>query len=173
MPFNIELGTCTDVHESMQTKFSAKRTRQQLLSVIAHSHVTIFTVDPSRLVTMLEGALIWNNTYEENHDGTRWFIGENMYTVFNRLTEQLPEGERPEFLQPIEDILDGVSSEDVKEHSIGTSIPALLCRCCETDAVQMTAFIELDSCPCTAKSPEKARRRARAALKESLASSWT
>ncbi|POR37491.1 Hybrid signal transduction histidine kinase J [Tolypocladium paradoxum] len=111
-------GTCTDVHESMQTKFSAKRTRQQLLSVIAHSHVTIFTVDPGRLVTMLEGALIWNNTYEENHDGSRWFIGENMYTVFNRLTEQLPEGERPEFLQPIEDILDGKSTEDVKEHSI-------------------------------------------------------
>ncbi|KND91308.1 Hybrid signal transduction histidine kinase J [Tolypocladium ophioglossoides CBS 100239] len=111
-------GTCTDVHESMQTKFSAKRTREQLLSVIAHSHVTIFTVDPNRLVTMLEGALIWNNTYEEKHDESRWFIGENMYKVFNRLTEQLPEGERPEFLQPIEAILDGRSSEDVKEHSI-------------------------------------------------------
>ncbi|KAM4058100.1 histidine kinase-, DNA gyrase b-, and HSP90-like ATPase domain-containing protein [Hirsutella rhossiliensis] len=111
-------GTCTDVHESMETKFAAKRTRQQLLSVIAHSHVTIFTVDPGRLVTMLEGALIWNNTYEENHDGSRWFIGENMYTVFNRLTEQLPEGERPEFLRPIEDILDGKSTEDVEEHAI-------------------------------------------------------
>ncbi|EQK99227.1 ATPase-like, ATP-binding domain protein [Ophiocordyceps sinensis CO18] len=111
-------GTCTDVHESMETKFAAKCTRQQLLSVIAHSHVTIFTVDPGRMVTMLEGALIWNNTCEENHDGSRWFIGENMYTVFNRLTEQLAEGERPEFLRPIEDILDGKSTEDVEEHAI-------------------------------------------------------
>ncbi|PFH55975.1 hypothetical protein XA68_17249 [Ophiocordyceps unilateralis] len=111
-------GTCTDVHESMETKFAAKRTRQQLLSVIAHSHVTIFTVDPSRLVTMLEGALIWDSTYEENHDGSRWFVGQNMYTVFNRLTEQLPEGERPEFLRPIEDIIDGLSTEDVREHTI-------------------------------------------------------
>ncbi|GJN70498.1 hypothetical protein PLIIFM63780_002910 [Purpureocillium lilacinum] len=111
-------GTCTDVHESMETKFTAKRTRQQLLSVIAHSHVTIFTVDPNRNVTMLEGALIWNNTYEENHDGSGWFIGKNMYTVFNRLTQQLAEGERPEFLRPIEDILDGKSKEDVKEHAI-------------------------------------------------------
>lgn len=103
----------------METTFAAKRTRQQLLSVIAHSQVAIFTVDPGRLVTMLEGALIWNNTYEETHDVSRWFIGENMYTVFNRLTEQLPEGERPEFLRPIEDILDGKSTEDVEEHVIG------------------------------------------------------
>ncbi|KAF5019883.1 hypothetical protein F66182_8119 [Fusarium sp. NRRL 66182] len=111
-------GTCTDVHESIQTKVTAKRTRQQLLSVIAHSHVTIFTVDPNRKVTMLEGALIWNNMHEENHDGTRWFIGENMYTVFNRLTAQLADGERPEFLEPIELILDGKVVQDVKEHGI-------------------------------------------------------
>ncbi|KJZ77488.1 hypothetical protein HIM_03212 [Hirsutella minnesotensis 3608] len=111
-------GTSTDVHESMETKFAAKRTRQQLLSVIAHAQVTIFTVDSRRLVTMLEGALIWNNTYEENHDGSRWFIGENMYTVFNRLTQQLAEGERPEFLRPIEDIFAGKSTEDVEEHAI-------------------------------------------------------
>ncbi|KAI8719300.1 hypothetical protein NCS52_00710600 [Fusarium sp. LHS14.1] len=111
-------GTCTDVHESIQTKMNAKRTRQQLLSVIAHSHVTIFTVDPKRRVTMLEGALIWNNTHEENHDGTRWFVGENMYKVFNRLTAQLADGERPEFLEPIELILDGRVAEDVMEHGI-------------------------------------------------------
>lgn len=110
-------GTCTDVHESIETKLNAKRTRQQLLSVIAHSHVTLFTVDPNRRVTMLEGALIWNNTYEDN-DKTRWFIGEDMYTVFNRLTEQMPEGERPDWLQPIEDVLEGKRTEDVKEHGL-------------------------------------------------------
>jgi len=106
------------VHESIETKLNAKRTRQQLLSVIAHSHVTLFTVDPNRRVTMLEGALIWNNTYEEN-DKPRWYIGEDMYTVFNRLTEQMPEGERPDWLQPIEDVLEGKRTEDVKEHGLG------------------------------------------------------
>lgn len=109
-------GTCTDVHESIETKFNAKRTRQQLLSVLAHSHVTVFTVDPSRKVTMLEGALIWNNTSEESDN--RWFLGEDMYAVFNRLTEQMPEGERPDWLQPIEDLLEGRRSEDVKEHGM-------------------------------------------------------
>lgn len=47
-------GTCTDVHESIETKLAARRTRQQLLSVISHAHVTIFTVDLNRKITMLE-----------------------------------------------------------------------------------------------------------------------
>lgn len=110
-------GTCTDVHESIETKLAAKNTRQQLLSVIAHSRVTIFTVDPSRRVTMLEGALIWDTTYEDTGKG-RWFIGEDMYTVFNRLTEQMPEGERPDWLNSIEEILEGKRSEDIKEHGL-------------------------------------------------------
>ena len=100
---------------------NAKRTRQQLLSVVAHSHVTLFTVDPQRRVTMLEGALIWDRTHEENHDGTKWFVGQNMYTVFSRLAAQLTDGDRPDFLQPIELILEGKISEDVKEHGIGES----------------------------------------------------
>ncbi|UKZ75934.1 hypothetical protein TrVFT333_003630 [Trichoderma virens FT-333] len=117
---NIEkwFGTCTDIHESMQTKLSAKRTRQQLLSVIAHSHTTIFTVDPERRVTMLEGALIWNSASEDNHEKSRWFIGENMYTVFNRISGRVLDAERLKWLQPIEDILEGRSNEDVKEHAL-------------------------------------------------------
>lgn len=110
-------GTCTDVHESIETKLAAKQTRQQLLSVIAHSHVTIFTVDPNRRVTMLEGALIWENTYEDT-DKSRWFIGEDMYTVFNRLTEQMPDGERPDWLNSIEEILEGKRAEDFQEHGL-------------------------------------------------------
>lgn len=47
-------GTCTDVHESIETKLAARRTRLQLLSVISHAHVTIFTVDMNRKITMLE-----------------------------------------------------------------------------------------------------------------------
>lgn len=67
---------------------------------------------------MLEGALIWNHTYEDVHDPSRWYIGENMHTVFNRLVDQLPEGEQLDFLQPIEDILEGRTTEDVKQHGL-------------------------------------------------------
>lgn len=126
-------GTCTDVHESIETKFSAKRTRQQLLSVIAHSQVTIFTVDTKRCVTMLEGALIWNNTYEDGHESSRWYIGENMYTVFNRLAGQVTEeGEQLEFLRPIENILAGNATEDVREHGLGGCPSSALKSPCAT-----------------------------------------
>lgn len=100
----------------------AERTRKQLLSVIAHSRVTIFTADLKRRVTMLEGALIWDND-NQNSKNSEWFIGENVYTVFNRLTEQLAEGEKPDFLQPIEAVLNGQATDGVgvDEHSFSKS----------------------------------------------------
>ena len=68
---------------------------------------------------MFEGALIWNNSHQENNNGSRWYIGENMYTVFKRLTAQLVDDERPTFLKPIEQILEGKTAEDVREHGLG------------------------------------------------------
>lgn len=92
----------------------------QLLSVIAHSRVTIFTIDTDQKVTMLEGALIWDTTTDDNNhrEDRRWYIGENVYQVFNRLTERLGEGEQPKFLQPIEAVLKGADPEHVvaEEH---------------------------------------------------------
>ncbi|KAH8899319.1 hypothetical protein GQ53DRAFT_790787 [Thozetella sp. PMI_491] len=109
-------GTCTDVHESVEAKLEAKRTRQQLLSVIAHSHVTIFTVNLHRKVTMLEGALIWDAACESN--ASRWYIGEDVYSVFNRLNSDLPSGQKPQFLEPMESVLKGRSPEGLQEHRI-------------------------------------------------------
>src|SRR5688572_20819692 len=58
------LGTCTDVHDNVQTKISAAQTREQLLSVLKHGKVTLFTVDTERRVTLLEGSLIWDKAEE-------------------------------------------------------------------------------------------------------------
>ncbi|KAJ4296044.1 hypothetical protein N0V88_004746 [Collariella sp. IMI 366227] len=109
-------GTCTDINESIRTKIEAKRTREQLLSVIALSHMTMFTVDRSRKVTMLEGALIWNSQYDNNE--ARWYICEDVYEVFNRLNAELPEGQMPPFLKPLEQVLSGKAAEDLQEHEI-------------------------------------------------------
>jgi PAS domain S-box-containing protein len=116
------IGTCTDVNEAMETKLTAERTRQQLLSVIAHAHVTIFTVDTHRKVTMLEGALEWDSTQgnmTNADEPSRWYIGKDMYEVFNRLNRKLPVGAEPVFLRPIEDMLSGKMGETVTEHGIG------------------------------------------------------
>ncbi|KAM0329161.1 hypothetical protein ACHAQA_004457 [Verticillium albo-atrum] len=111
-------GTCTDVHESIEATLAAKRTRQQLLSVLAHAHVTIFTVDTNRKLTMLEGALIWDLNDGDPSRDSSWYVGEDMYDVFNRLNTQLPAGEEPKFLRPIEGILAGNRREVVEEHGI-------------------------------------------------------
>lgn len=110
-------GTCTDVHASIEAKLAARRTRQQLLSVIAHAHVTIFTVDCKRKITMLEGALI-ENAEVNQISGNSWYLGGNVDDVFNRLHPELPEGQRPDFLSAIDAILDQKASDVVVEHSI-------------------------------------------------------
>lgn len=106
-------GTCTDVHEGIEAKLAARRTRQQLLSVIAHAHVTIFTVDCNRKITMLEGALI-----ENAQAGNSWSPGGDVDDVFNRLHPELPEGQRPDFLSAIDSIIHQQAGDVVVEHSI-------------------------------------------------------
>lgn len=110
-------GTCTDVHESIETKLAARRTRQQLLSVIAHAHVTIFTVDLHRKITMLEGALIENEGFNRSGDHS-WSIGGNVDEVFNHLHPELPAGQRPDFLSAIDAIIARKTSDVVVEHGI-------------------------------------------------------
>lgn len=120
-------GTCTDVHENIETRLAARRTRQQLLSVIAHAHVTIFTVDLDRKVTMLEGALIENSQqHQDSSNGTGWGVGQDVDVVFNRLHPELPEGQRPNFLTAIDSIIDRKTADYLVEHSISE---LLTCGC--------------------------------------------
>ncbi len=87
--------------------------------------MTMFTVDLDRRVTMLEGALIRDSTHDSNHQ-SRWYVGQNVYDVFNRLNSQLPEGQMPPFLKPLESILTGQATADFQEHEIGTYSWALV-----------------------------------------------
>ena len=100
---------------------------------------------------MLEGALIWDSSRDENQEDGRWFIGENVYTVFNRLTEHLAEGEQPHFLQPIEDCLDGKIAEDVvaEEHQFSMWYPSNFSGNNPADKAQMIVGTALVSCPPT------------------------
>lgn len=124
-------GTCTDIHEAMESRFAAKRTRQQLLSVISHAHVTLFAVDRHRDLTLLEGSLIWNHEMsdsgasgdESGSNGQQGksddFIGKNVYDVFMKANPSFPRGQIPASLAPIEAILAGQTMEDVQEFCIG------------------------------------------------------
>ncbi|KAF3764383.1 hypothetical protein M406DRAFT_91575 [Cryphonectria parasitica EP155] len=110
-------GTCTDVHDSIESKLAARRTRQQLLSVIAHAHVTIFAVDLDRKITMLEGALI-EHASANLGSPPGWCIGGNVDEVFNRLHPELPVGQRPDFLSAVDAIFEQRAGDVLVEHSI-------------------------------------------------------
>ncbi|PQE20359.1 hypothetical protein CJF30_00001680 [Rutstroemia sp. NJR-2017a BBW] len=120
-------GTCTDIHEAVMARFEAKRLRQQLLSVIAHAQVTLFSVDRNRNLNLLEGSFIWDlesevGSSDESVNGrqnrSEEYIGKNVYSVFSHPNgEDLVDGV-PSSLSPIEDILTGKTLEGHMEHSI-------------------------------------------------------
>ncbi|KAF2099304.1 hypothetical protein NA57DRAFT_23998, partial [Rhizodiscina lignyota] len=113
-------GTCTDIHELVETRQAAKSLREQLLKVIEHAHVTLWAVDRNRNLTLLEGNLMWKNTPEEggSADIGPSSIGRNIYEVFG----QRQGGDDIDFLKkPIEDILQDRATEEIVEIHIDGS----------------------------------------------------
>ncbi|KAL8663935.1 MAG: hypothetical protein Q9202_003484 [Teloschistes flavicans] len=105
-------GSCTDIHDQVQARQEAGRTRQQLLNVIRHAKTTVWAVDRNRKLTFLQGTLMWQ---EDEEDITEDSIGHNVYEVFGRHKGLV---DLPLYAKPIEEILDGKSSETVSEHHI-------------------------------------------------------
>ncbi|KAI9648014.1 hypothetical protein NHQ30_002642 [Ciborinia camelliae] len=122
-------GTCTDIHDAVMSRFEAKRLRQQLLSVITHAQITLFSVDRNRNVNLLEGSLVWDlesdvGSSDESVAGSGKtkrddYIGQNVYDVFSHTNNHRKRHYMvPSSLQPIEDILTGKTTEDMQEHTI-------------------------------------------------------
>ncbi len=105
-------GTCTDIHEQVQARQEAKRMRQQLLNVIKHAKTTVWAVDRDRNLTFLQGTLMWD---EDEEDISEESIGKNIYDVFGQHKGKV---DLPLWRPPIEEILNGRSSEKVSEHHI-------------------------------------------------------
>ena len=105
-------GSCTDIHEMREAGEAAKRTREQLLNVIKHAHVTVWTVDSSRNLTFLEGKLMWDR---EEPNVSDHVIGHNVYEVFG---QHDGKADLPEYKRPMETILNGDAQEQLSEHHI-------------------------------------------------------
>ncbi len=120
-------GTCTDVHETLEARMAARRTRDELQQVLRHAQTTIFSVDRDRKVTMLEGALITDvekdcTADDESARDSQRYIGQDVDQVFNDLNPQLPPGEIPGFLTPVKQLLSGTQPDaTVFEHKISKS----------------------------------------------------
>ncbi|PVH76405.1 putative Two-component system protein A [Cadophora sp. DSE1049] len=92
-------GTCTDIHESVETRFAAKRL----------------------------GAFIWDLEKDaESGDESvsskptpgDHFVGKSVYEVLSQSKSPRDKDGIPSSLKPIEDILTGKSMEEVQEHCI-------------------------------------------------------
>ena len=105
-------GTCTDIHDLVEARQAAKRTREQLLNVIKHAQVTVWAVDRDRKLTFLEGKLLWD---EDEKDIEYDSIGQSIYDVFTRHKGQV---DLPLWKEPIEAILSGEPTEQTSEHHI-------------------------------------------------------
>ena len=105
-------GSITDIHDLVEARQAAKNTREQLLNVIKHAKVTVWTVDRDRTLTFLEGRLMWDATEE---DITTESIGNNIYDVFGRHKGEI---DLPLYKEPIEEILGGTQKEQISEHHI-------------------------------------------------------
>ncbi|KAH0609175.1 uncharacterized protein H6S33_001403 [Morchella sextelata] len=86
-------GTCTDIHDLVEARSEARRTRKQLQEVLQHSQITLWAIDCSNHITLLEGSIIW-----DLHNTAESYIGVDIYELFQ---------DCPEFLHPIESILNG------------------------------------------------------------------
>lgn len=105
-------GTCTDIHDLVEARQAAKRIREQLLNVINHARVTVWTIDRNRMLTFLEGKLMW----DDDEDGiTSEVIGKNVYDVFGQHRGSI---DLPLYREAIEQIIQGRAKEQISEHHI-------------------------------------------------------
>jgi hypothetical protein len=100
----------------------AKRMREQLLSVITHAQVTIFTVDTHFEITMVEGSFLQEliRAVGGNISPLESPVEKNIFDVFHGIDPNLRPGIET-FLAPIRDIVTGAIVEDTVEHSLGKS----------------------------------------------------
>ncbi|KAH7060592.1 hypothetical protein B0J12DRAFT_338056 [Macrophomina phaseolina] len=100
-------GTCTDIHELVELRESAKQMREQLLRVLEHAQVTLWVINREKKLTMLEGSLLSDSAV------TREELGKDVLEVFNKTSSGRKD--MPELKSKIDLILDGNGTDEVVE----------------------------------------------------------
>ncbi|KAI9730741.1 MAG: hypothetical protein M1834_005710 [Cirrosporium novae-zelandiae] len=103
-------GTSTDIHDLVEARTTAKRVREQLVTVIKHSQVTLWVTDRYRKLTFLEGKDPWN---EEDYSSSG--LGKDVVEVLGKhaIIEDLSR-----YTESIDGILNGTTSMEIFEHHV-------------------------------------------------------
>lgn len=104
-------GTCTDIHDLVQARQEAKRTREQLLNVIKLANITVWQINSQRILTFLEGKLMW----EDQDNTSSESVGKDVSEVFGKHNGKV---DLPLYMEPIKRILEGKTTEQTSEHHI-------------------------------------------------------
>ena len=105
-------GSFTDIHDLVEARQEAKKTREQFLNVIKHSKVTIWAIDCDCTLTFLEGELMWQG---DDPPFTKEAIGKNVFQHFDEY-KMLKDWDK--FADLIRSILSGEVKEWSGEHQI-------------------------------------------------------
>ncbi|KAI9699181.1 MAG: hypothetical protein M1820_007260 [Bogoriella megaspora] len=111
-------GTCTDIHDLVETREAAQQLRAQLLRVIEHAEVTLWAVDRRKKLTLLEGSMKWSGKWSKPSDSQNQSskdvrdqigLGHDAYKTL------CDEGDDLWFKEPMDQILSGKASDETRE----------------------------------------------------------
>lgn len=105
-------GSYTDIHDLVEARQEAKKTREQFLNVIKHSKITIWAIDRDHIITFLEGELMWQ---DESPEFKLEAIGKN---VFEHFGKHQGKKDWDMFADLIKSILGGKTKEWSAEHQV-------------------------------------------------------
>ena len=103
-------GTCTDIHDAVEARENARRTREQLLKVIETAKLTLCSVDIEGRITFLEGSKRWRS--DDDVINTDDIIGTNLFQAKGRL---MTEEHMLQYQRPLRSILEGRSTDETCE----------------------------------------------------------
>ena len=103
-------GTCTDIHDAVEARESAQRTREQLTQIIETAKLTLCSVDLSGVITMIEGTTRWKD--DDDSRDAQDFVGT---CIFDDKDMMLTEERLREYKRPLTRILEGASSDETCE----------------------------------------------------------
>jgi PAS domain S-box-containing protein len=105
-------GTCTDIHELVLAREDARQTKLRLSQVIEMAKITLWSVNPERNLSMLEGAIVWNDNSKSSDDEIRQkAIGKNVFELFDK--DAILDGDHHR--EYIENILNGKKIDETTE----------------------------------------------------------
>ncbi|KAI9049423.1 hypothetical protein LZ554_006457 [Drepanopeziza brunnea f. sp. 'monogermtubi'] len=112
-------GTSTDIHDLVMARIEAARNKLQMLTVLAHAEVNLFSIDKNKIVTMAEGGLLWGSEtdmYDPSNKSS--MLGLDAIDV----AQKSQEGGIPGYEKNLLDILAGKVGVAQSEDSIGSKV---------------------------------------------------